>query len=213
MISPLCQHVNIQIHLPHLHEQLLYLWPTAPLRVLPSVSPSLHVSEHHVHFLPITCLPLQPASHSQSVLPTNLALSAFSHFTGFKSFLFLPPSDISKTQWKITSSGLSHPLFQANTYLYFSHYDHTDAFNLLPLSPRGAATISSSSCLCNPYPLMPSLPKEHFLCFSMLSPWDRCLLCVWKSTCHAVGINRQVTKDLSSRLQQGWHRAATGRLP
>lgn len=121
-----------------------------------------------------------------------------------------------QTQWKRTSSGLSHPPFPANTYLHFSHYNHYWCFQPAASIPfRGCRDflLLFFSLLCKPYPLMPSLPKEHLFCFSMLPLWDRCLLCVWKSTWHAVGINRQVTVDLTSRLQQGWHKAATGRLP
>jgi len=49
-----------------------------------------------------------------------------------------------------------------------------------------------------PLSLMPSLPKECLFCFSTLPLRDRCLLCVWKSIRHAVGMNRQALKI--------WHR-------
>lgn len=192
--------------------------PHHPLRVLPSVSPPL------CQRIPCTLPSYHLLSSTASHPPTA---SLFLHL-----ILCLVPSLTSQvsnpsysfphqtfqrllTQWKMTSSGLSYPPFPANTYLYFSHYNHYWCVQPAASIPSGGCHdfLLFSSLLCNPYPLMPSLPEEHLFCFSMPPLRDRCLLCVWKSTWHAVGINRQVTVDLTSRLQQGRHRAATGRLP
>lgn len=132
-----------------------------------SVPPHLYASEHHVHFLPITCLPPQPTSHTQSVLAPKLALRSFSHFTGFKPSLFLSPSGISKTNsvkedkfWLLTSS---FPCEYLTCIFLAQPLQMLSACCLCPLQrlPQFPPLLIVSSV--TPYPLMPSLPNARTL--------------------------------------------------